>query len=397
MPSPQTQKAILPEPDKSARRQSQAILDRVQQACADNGGPIPFSRFMHIALYEPGLGYYSAGLQKFGEQGDFITAPEISPLFTQCLANHVAAILSQLEQPQVIEFGAGSGVMAADSLLHLEKLDKLPVRYNIVEVSASLRQRQQQTIAGRAGHLLDRVTWLDRLPDQPCQAVVLANEVLDAMPVECFRKRSGRVEQMVIGMENGGLFSDYRDAGVDLRRAVDNIEQRLAATLPDDYHSEVNLHIRPWLASIHEALDAGVVLLIDYGYTVHEYYHPERNRGTLMCHYRHRAHPDPFWYPGLQDITAYVDFTDVAHAAVDCGFEVRGFTSQAAFLMASGLADLHAEAVTDDPKQQIRLSQQIKTLTLPSEMGERFKVMALGKQLDAPLPGFFMHDLRGKL
>lgn len=387
----------LPELGEAARRQSEAVLARIAQACEQHDGKIDFSEYMRIALYEPGLGYYSAGLRKFSEQGDFVTAPEISPLFSQCLANQVAAIMPQLDQPRVIEFGAGSGVMAADCLLHLEKLHSLPERYYILEVSAELKQRQQQTLAERAEHLLDRVIWLDEMPPEPFNAVVLANEVLDAMPVECFRTRDGKVEQMVVGIENGGLFSDYREASGEVRQAVENIEQRLETALPDNYHSEVNLHIKPWLASIYDALDAGVVLLIDYGYTAREYYHPERAQGTLMCHYHHRAHPNPFWYPGLQDITAYVDFTDVAYAAVDCGFEVRGFTSQAAFLMACGLADLHAEAVTDDPKQQIILSQQIKTLTLPSEMGERFKVMALGKQLDAPLLGFLMHDLRGKL
>ena len=397
MPSSRPDIETLPEPAEVEKRHSDAVIACVEQACREQGGVIPFSEYMRIALYQPGLGYYSAGLRKFGEQGDFITAPELSPLFSQCLAKQIADILPQLERGCVIEFGAGSGVMAADILLQLRQLNCLPQHYYILEVSAELKQRQQETLSARVADLLERVVWLDTLPAQPLNAVVLANEVLDAMPVECFRKRAGRVQQMVVGVENGDLYADYVEASAELAQAVQRIEQRIGAPLADDYHAEVNLHIRPWLNTVFDALQSGVVMLIDYGYVASEYYHAQRSQGTLMCHYRHRAHPDPFWYPGLQDITAYVDFTEVAHAAVDAGFEVRGFTSQAAFLLASGLGELHAVQCTDDARQQIRLSQQIKTLTLPSEMGERFKVMALCKQYDQPLSGFLLHDYRGRL
>ncbi len=387
----------LPQPDAQARQVSEQVLQKVGQACAAEGGLISFADYMRIALYEPELGYYSGGLHKFGEQGDFITAPEVSPLFSQCLANQVAEIADKLDDCQVIEFGAGSGVMAADILLRLEQLEHLPQHYYILELSAELQQRQRETIGSKAPHLLDRVTWLHSMPDNTLNAVVLANEILDAMPVECFRKNGDGIEQLVIGFENGGLLSDYRPAGEDLAQVVTNIEHRIEQELPDQYSSEVNLNIQPWLQFIYDSLQSGVVLLIDYGYTASEYYMSERQRGTLVCHYQHRAHNNPFWYPGLQDITAFVDFTDVAHAAVDVGYHVAAFTTQAAFLMSSGLADLHQEQLSDDVKQQISLSQQIKTLTLPSEMGEKFKVMALAKDYDEYMSGFMMQDHRGKL
>jgi SAM-dependent MidA family methyltransferase len=397
MQSPKPDTATLPKPGAEYLQQSTAVREKIERACNENGGLIDFSEYMQIALYAPGLGYYSGGLCKFGEQGDFVTAPEVSHLFSECLANQVADILPQLDEGCVIEFGAGSGVMAADILLHLKKLDSLPERYYILEVSAELKQRQQAAIEAKGEDLLECVIWLDAMPGEPLNAVVLANEVLDAMPVECFRKSGNRIEQLVIGFESGGLLSDYRQADDEVSHAVNNIEQRTETILPDGYCSEVNLNIKPWLASVYSVLNAGVVLLIDYGYTASEYYHAQRSKGTLMCHYQHRAHTDPFWYPGLQDITAYVDFTDVAHAGADIGFGVRGFTTQAAFLMSCGLADLHQQYVSDDPKNQIELSQQIKTLTLPSEMGDRFKVMALTKDHDAALLGFMLQDHRGKL
>ncbi len=398
MPSSPPDIETLPTPSSAERQLSEALLQRIAEVCASrDDGQIAFSEYMRMALYEPALGYYAGGLRKFGEQGDFITAPEVSALFSQCLANQIADILPGLDQGRVIEFGAGSGVMAADILLRLQQLDCLPDRYYILEVSAALRHRQRETLAERAPALLEKVIWLDAMPAEPFNAMVLANEVLDAMPVECFRKQEQGLQQMMVGIENSALYSDYVEASAPVIRAVQHIEQRIGRRLPQDYHSEVNLNIEPWLRTVFDAMQSGVVLLIDYGYVASEYYHPERSSGTLMCHYHHRAHPDPFRYPGLQDITTYVDFSDVAYSAADVGFEVRGFTSQAAFLMSSGLAGLHAEQLSDDARQQIRLSQQIKTLTLPSEMGERFKVMALSKHYDQPLTGFMLNDYRGKL
>jgi SAM-dependent MidA family methyltransferase len=386
----------LPEPAAEEKQRSREVHDLISEACARVGGLIPFSEFMRIALYAPELGYYSGGLQKFGEAGDFITAPEISPLFSRCLARQAADVLVTLPQPDVLEFGAGTGVMAADMLHELERLDALPASYLILELAAELRQRQRETIERIAPNLLSRVRWLDSLPES-FSGVVVANEVLDAMPVECFRINEGRVESLMIGTEADRLRAQYAPAPQAVEQAVRQIEQRRGQALPHGYCSEYNPQLQAWLQSIAAAMQSGVVLLIDYGYPVSEYYHDQRENGTLMCHYHHRAHPDPLWYPGLQDITAFVDFSAVAHAAVEAGFDVSGYTTQAMFLLASGLPELHEAALTDDAKRQLQLAQQIKTLTLPSEMGERFKVMALDKNHDVALRGFSMQDYRARL
>ena len=395
----------MPEPDEESKDRSRLLCAQIKQLCLSlnngQGGAIAFSEFMQQALYAPGIGYYSGGLQKFGATGDFITAPEVSPLFSQCIARQVAEVLNHFDSPKVLEFGAGSGVMAADLLLELEQLQVLPEQYLIMEVSSELRQRQQETIRHKAAHLFERVLWLDELPEELFNGVVLANEVLDAMPVECFRIAGNDIEALVIDVENEELVSRYTKANESVVSKVRTIEARLIEdgknSLPEGYCSEYNPSISPWLNSVDRVLNQGLVLLIDYGYPVSEYYHEERKAGTLMCHYQHRAHTNALWYPGLQDITAFVDFTDVAYAAVEAGFDISGYTTQAAFLIASGLDELHQLQVTDDPKQQILLSQQIKTLTLPSEMGERFKVMVLTKCFDEPLRGFVMQDLRNRL
>jgi len=386
----------LPLPSAEEQARSRQLCADIAQACEQNGDAISFAHYMQMALYQPGLGYYSNGSQKFGSRGDFITAAEVSPLFSQCLARQVVEIQGRLGGFSILEFGAGSGLMAADILLELESQAALPESYQILEVSAELRQRQRDTIASRAPQLLSRVTWLDELP-QHFTGVVLANEVLDAMPVECFRRRGNVIEQMLVRFEGGDLCSRYCPADAAVSDAVALIEQRREARLPDNYCSELNLYHRPWIEALFQSIERGVVLLIDYGYGVKEYYHEERAQGTLMCHYQHRAHPDPLWCPGVQDITSYVDFSEVAHAAVDAGFDMLGYTTQAAFLMSAGLAELHQEQVSDDVREQVRLAQQIKTLTLPSEMGERFKVMGLGKDFDEALRGFAMSDLRNRL
>jgi SAM-dependent MidA family methyltransferase len=245
--------------------------------------------------------------------------------------------------------------------------------------------------------LSEKVQWLDTLPEQAIQGVVVANEVLDAMPVECFRIGDGTVEQLRVVARDGNLKADYAQADEALVEQIRTIEQRRGKAFDNGYCSECNPAIKAWLASLDAVVDKGLVLLIDYGYPVQEYYLDERDRGTLVCHYQHRAHADPLWYPGLQDITAFVDFSAVAHAAVDAGFEVSGYTSQGMFLLGCGLGELHQSAMSDDPKRQLFLAQQIKTLTLPSEMGERFKAMALSKKLDLPLMGFAMQDYRNRL
>jgi SAM-dependent MidA family methyltransferase len=391
----------LAEPDDEAKKRSRLLSECIRKACDLAAGRIRFSEFMNIALYQPGLGYYSGGLQKFGEKGDFITAPEVSPFFGQCLAGQVAEVFQNIREVSdeklfVIEFGAGSGVLAVDVLLQLEQLDALPEKYLILELSAELQSRQKETIKHKAPHLFDRVQWLQQLPDDVGNAVVIANEVLDAMPVECFRINAGKTEALTVTMDGENLLASYI-ADSDLDRRIEAIRQRSEIELADGYRSELNPAIPGWLAALENKLKHAVILLIDYGYNESEYYHPDRSEGTLMCYYRHKAHGDFFWWPGLQDMTAFVNFTDVAYSAVDAGLEMAGYTTQAAFLLANGISDLHASQVTDEVLQQIKLSQQIKTLTLPSEMGERFKVMALTKNYDEPLKGFSMLDLSNRL
>jgi len=370
---------------------TQCIVDEIQRC----GGRISFAQFMKMALYEPRLGYYSAGSQKLGPAGDFVTAPEISPLFSRCIARNCLPVLQQ-HGGNILELGAGSGVMAADILLELECLSCLPDRYMILELSADLQEKQQQTLEQRAPHLMERIVWLRQLPPPTFIGVVLANEVLDAMPVHRFRIRGDQcLETYVIWLDDEFQFVDdtcsEEALHVAIRHAMENI------TSCQDYVSEINLSVRPWMASLYTSIKKGAVILIDYGFPAHEYYHPERSEGTLMCHYRHRAHENPLILPGLQDITAHVDFTAVAHAGVDTGFSLVGFTSQAYFLMGSGLDEMMAELDPEDTKRYLNTTQQVKKLTLPHEMGELFKVIGFSKNIDTVLPGFALQDARGRL
>ncbi len=383
----------LPAPDAEARRHSQRLIEAIRSELNRRGGTIPFDRFMELALYAPGLGYYTAGARKFGAAGDFVTAPEISPVFAHCLARQCQQVLAGLGAGDLLEFGAGSGKLAADLLAELEALGQLPQRYLILELSAELRGRQQATIAARVPQLVGRVQWLEQLPDQGFRGVVLANELLDAMPVHRFRITNGRVlEQFVTWRREG--FAMLWDTPEDqlLETPLTGL-----ASQRDDYESEINLRAGPWIKALGKRFEAGLVLLIDYGYTGLEYYHPQRDRGTLMCHYRHRAHSNPFRYPGLQDITAHVDFSRLAEAAVEAGFSIDGYATQAFFLMGCGLDRLVAESDPEDIRAHLALVQGVKRLTLPSEMGERFKVLGLGKGIWEPLIGFGMQDLRQRL
>lgn len=385
-------KLDLPEPSAAAKQHSTQLEGLIKTEIENAGGWIDFARYMDLALYTPGLGYYSAGQQKFGEQGDFITAPEISPLFSQTLANPVAEILASMQGGDVLEFGAGSGAMAAECLFSLKQKGVLPDRYLIVEVSAELRERQKQRIAERVPDLIDRVHWLDQLPEEKIKAVVLANEVLDAMPVQRFVKCGDEVQSLGVCFQDNQLLLKPRQADAELKLQVESIEKELGRELCDGYSSEVNFNSWPWLQSIADVLDQGVVYLIDYGYPQREYYLPERTMGTLMCYYQHRAHDDALWNPGLQDITAFVNFTSVAEAAVLAGFDVTGFTSQANFLLDAGLPALIEQQMSDDITRQLQITQQVKTLTLPSEMGERFKVLGLTKNLQIGVPGFGLRN-----
>jgi len=386
----------LPAPTAAAAALSRELARVINTEIEAAGGAIRFSRFMELCLYAPGLGYYSAGLRKFGTDGDFVTAPEISPLFGRCLAHTCSAVLETLGDGSILEFGAGSGKLAVDLLTELEATDSMPAQYFILERSGELRQRQQQTLHEHAPRLVERVTWLDTLPEAGFRGVVLANEVLDAMAVERFYWDGDSAELFhVVSGESG--FAWQRRAAQDgftlaaVRKLAGECE------LAPGYVSEVNMALNPWLQSISDRLERGLLLLIDYGYPRHEYYHPQRSAGTLMCHYRQRAHADPLLWPGLQDITAHVDFTAVAEAAVAAGFEVTGYTTQAHFLLDSGLDKFLQAAGPPDSIDYLRLAQQAKTLILPGEMGEHFKCIGLTRAMEQPVPGFRMHNQRRRL
>jgi len=387
--------ADLPQPASAAATLSEALGRLVMSEIEAAGGAIPFSRYMELCLYAPGLGYYSAGLRKFGSGGDFVTAPEVSALFGRCLARCCAQVLQQTGG-DILEFGAGSGRLAVDLLGELDVLGSLPRRYFILERSAELQQRQQHLLRRELPQLAERVVWLDGLPPAGFSGVMLANEVLDAMAVERFQWKGAAAARYFVAAGAAGF--EWQARPVDnprLQAAIDSLVS--TRELPAGYVSEINLSLEPWLASVAGRLGAGLLLLVDYGYERDGYYHPQRSNGTLMCHYRQRAHDDPFLWPGLQDITAHVDFTAVAEAASAAGLAVSGYTTQAWFLLDSGLEDLLQAAGPTDSAAYLKLAQQAKTLILPGEMGERFKCIALTRGIDQPLPGFRMQDFRCRL
>lgn len=382
----------LPLPSEGARQHSALLRQRMIDAMKKHGA-ISFRRYMEMALYEPGLGYYVAGKRKLGAQGDFTTAPELSAFFSQALANQCAQVLRQIDYADILELGAGSGVMAANILLQLESIDCLPQHYYILDLSPELKQLQRQTLERKAPHLLEKVNWLDGLPEQPINGVILGNEVLDAMPVELFGVEQGEMAQMLVAYTG-------EDFELIPKAADNNFTAQLKRLGVDEYAhylSEFNPNLNAWFEALSASLQTGVVFLIDYGYTRSEYYHPDRTEGTLICHYQHLVHNDFFWFPGLQDITANVDFTHVAEAADNADFVVSGYTSQAAFLASNGLEELLVQALRESPGRQYEFAQQIRTLSLPSEMGERFKVIALSRHFETPLSGFSTMDFRHKL
>lgn len=383
----------LPEPTEFEQALSARLQTLICEEIDRQGGVISFNRYMDMALYTPGLGYYAAGAQKFGAGGDFITAPELSPLFSQCLAQQCNQILDEINQGDILELGAGSGIMAAELLAELERQQSVPKHYYILELSAELKHRQQQTLQEKVPDLLDRVVWLDGLP-QHFSGIVLANEVLDAMPVTCFEQRENTLFERGVTYEGDELLWAERPADTALTRTVLDCEQ-IGWILP--YQSEINPALSAWFEALQASIQQAVVILIDYGYPRSEYYHPQRQTGTLVCHYRHHVTTDPFQWPGLQDITANVDFTAVAEAGGSAGFKLSGYTTQSWFLMANGLETFYLQAEAQSDRQRVELSRQIKLLTLPSEMGERFQVIAFSKEVDLPLSSFTVRDLSHRL
>lgn len=386
----------LPAPSADELALSAELTCLIHQEIAAAGGSIPFSRFMELCLYAPGLGYYSAGRRKFGAGGDFVTAPEISPLFGRCLARSCGAVLQSLGGGDILEFGAGSGQLAVDLLGELESMDCLPDRYLVLERSAELKARQQEAIGRYLPRLLDRVSWLDALPNAGFRGVMLANEVLDAMAVERFQWDGAAA--VLFHVRSEGEDFEWQLQSGDSSEVTARIAEGISGSNPGSgYVSEFNTSLQPWLQTVAECLDQGLILLIDYGYPQHELFHPQRSSGTLMCHYRQHAHANPLLWPGLQDITAHVNFTAVAEAAVAADLDVAGYTTQAYFLLDCGLEEFLLQSGPTDTIDYMQAAQQAKTLILPGEMGERFKCIGLTRGIDIPVPGFRLQDQRERL
>jgi len=400
----ETSSNILPEPPEELKSVSAELLTAIRKKIA-RFGPLPFSEYMEMALYEPGLGYYSAGLQKFGAGGDFVTAPQLGNIFARCLAKQIGQIGSWLcdhesGQYEIIEAGAGTGVLAADLLTALQH-DCPPARYRILERSAHLRQEQKETLGRLVPQWMDRISWLDAPPAETWQGVFLANEVLDALTVERFCIETDGISQLQVIDGPAGLEWHRGTCPPALLEQIHALVSGLEHKPAAGYHSELNTRLPAWLQAVTGSLEKGVALFIDYGYTRRDYYRPQRLDGALICHYRHRAHSDPFSWPGLTDISASVDFTALAEAADHSGLEVSGYTTQAMFLLGCGLEKLLAEFESLSEKDRLVMNNQVRRLTLPAEMGERFQVMALsrglGESLLDNLLGFLLSDLRYRL
>lgn len=386
---------MLPALSPEEQRHSEAVAALVRAELAAAGGWLSFERFMELALYAPGLGYYSAGAWKLGSGGDFVTAPEVSGLFGRCVAAQCAPVL-RATGGEVLELGAGTGSLAAAILTALDGAGALPERYAILEVSGDLAARQRARLDALPAHLRARVAWLERLPQTPLRGVILANEVADALPVRRFRVRGGAPRELGVALTPAGTLQDAERApDAALAEACAAMFGAPAHSLPDGYTSEVSLRVGPWIATLAECLERGSVLLFDYGLPRSHYYHAQRVAGTLRCHFRQRAHDEPLINLGVQDISAWVDFTRIAEAASLAGLEVSGFATQAAFLLALGLE--RAVAAAPDAASRARLAGEARRLVMPEEMGEAFKVMALTRGYPAPLAGFTLQDLRRQL
>jgi SAM-dependent MidA family methyltransferase len=394
---------MMPALSAEEKEHSRAVTALIRERLGAAGGWIPFELFMELALYAPGLGYYSAGSVKLGPGGDFVTAPEVSDLFSRCVARQCAPVLAG--GGEILELGAGTGRMAAVILENLAALGALPARYAILEVSADLAERQRVRLGKLPREIRERVVWLERLPERPLDGVILANEVLDALPCRRFTLRGGAARELGVAeederaSEHGADFVE-REAAADaadeeLASAVAALLRELPAPLPEGYTSEICLRVAPWIAGVAACLGRGLMLTFDYGLPRTHYYHPQRTAGTLRCHFKQRVHDDPYSNIGVQDITAWVDFTRVAEAAVDCGLEVSGFCTQAAFLLGTGVEKL--VAASTDTVEHARLAGEARRLLLPGEMGEAFKVMALTRHCDLALQGFALQDLRRSL
>ena len=405
----------LPEPDPDQRAASRQLAARMADAMSAAGGWLRFDDWMARALYTPGLGYYAGGSRKFGAAGDFVTAPELSPLFGACLAVQLEQWFEQGAPARIVEFGAGTGALAASLIESLAGRGHDDIEYRIVELSAELRARQRETLAARVPGALARIEWLDALPDS-IEGVVIGNELLDAMPVRLFRLAGGEVHERGVALagdgartpagagadpEAAGFVFDERPAdpsfAASVRAALEQTGWAGHGGWPDGYASEIGEQAVAWTRSVAARLVRGAMLLIDYGFPRAEYYHPQRATGTLICHYRHRSHDDPLWLPGLQDITAHVDFSAIDAAAREAGLAPLGYASQASFLIGCGLPELALQVSPDRTEAWARQAAALQKLVSEAEMGELFKAIAWGRGLPDAAIGFSRGDRRAAL
>ncbi|HVK53042.1 MAG TPA: SAM-dependent methyltransferase [Pseudoxanthomonas sp.] len=392
--------ASLPLPDPDALALSQRLSELIRQDMQAEGGRLPFSRFMERCLYAPGLGYYSAGSTKFGEAGDFITAPELGPLFATCVATAVAPVMQQLgPQAEFFEIGGGSGAFAEIMLKRMLELDALPTRYAILEPSADLRERQRERLGRRlVPPVFELVEWLDGPPGEAWNGVLFANEVIDALPTPRFTLRDGEVFEEYVALDEQGRFvREDRPADALLAAAVRHVERYLGQSFADGYRSELLPQLPYWIQAVMGGLQSGAMLFADYGYPRREFYLPDRDQGTLRAFYRQHLHTDAYLHPGLQDLTASVDFTALAEAGTNAGFELAGYSDQASFLLGNGLPDrLQEIEQRADEAAKLRFRNEAKKLTLPSEMGERFQVMGFSRDVEFG-SAFLANDLTWRL
>ncbi len=384
--------STLPTPSTEALTQSAELAQIIHAEINAAGGWIDFAQFMHMALYTPYLGYYSGGNKKFGKGGDFVTSPEITPLFAQTLATQVSQVLLQIDNAEILEVGAGTGRLAGDLLLALNKTQQLPKHYYILEVSNHLRHIQQENLQEQLPlELMKKIEWLDKLPES-FAGVVLGNEVLDAIPVHLVANTAQGLCERGIVSQGDEFF--WQDKPLDDDGLISLVKDY---PLPSDYLTEFCPAANGLIVSLANMLQQGAIVMIDYGFAAREYYHPQRNQGTLMCHYQHYAHSDPLIHLGLQDITAHVNFTAIAQTALDNGLQVAGFTTQAQFLINCGITELLNQVPAEDMVQYLPLVSAAQKLISPAEMGDLFKVMALTKKLPSPLVGFMQGDKRHTL
>jgi SAM-dependent MidA family methyltransferase len=390
---PPTMKIHFPPLSPEMLAHNEAVLSYLREELQKAGGVISFARYMELALYAPGLGYYSSGSHKLGKRGDFVTAPEISPLFAKCLARQFIEILKNLPEGNILELGAGAGTFAKDVLLELEQAKRLPAHYFILETSADLRERQKHLLEACCPHLLSRVLWLDRLPEN-FKGIIFANEVLDALPFHCFRIENNTIKERCVTLQEGQLDWIITDPLTpELKKSVEPLMAEFS--FPEEYESEINLLMPHWIKTLADILQEGVIVLFDYGFGRREYYHPERTTGTLRCYFQHRCHADPFLYAGLQDITANVEFTTLVESAFKAGLDLAGYTTQSSFLLDCSVTDF----ATAPPfsMQQYQQNQALKLLMLPSEMGSMIKAVAFTKNWDQRVRGFALFDKRKEL